>query len=157
MLLKIVKYNNLIYQNADTETISNFPSDFASLQSIALETVRWLAGQKIFAKLSNDPTKRNTALTKSITLVVKVISTLIAQNNLTFDTTALTANELTIWNTLLALANNGYSDSPLTAQSVTTIQDTLTWYQDQVTTINGFTEADQILDYLANIDISGLF
>jgi len=156
-MFSIIKVNGYIYQNADETSIPNLPDDFAGWLSLAKETVRWMAGQKIFAALSNDPTKRSTALTKSIALIVKVISTIISQNNLTFDTTALTANELTIWNTLLALATNGYSDSPLTATSVTTIQNELTWYQDQLTALDALTTIDEVKDYLSGLNGNGLF
>lgn len=156
-MIKTIKIGNLIYQNIEPYYIDengnkiwNIPNDVNQLKFCLSDTLGWLVAQKIQKTLGSID-KKDVSTSKAITLLAKLISTLSP------DTSVLTENEQNAYDTILNLANNGYSDSELLVNALNAIQTYLTWYQTKITELESIdltseTVLDDLIKFAENID-----
>lgn len=122
MLIKKLKKDNLIYTNIedkiqeDGQEIWNIPQDLEEFKALALDTINWQVGDFVKKALGTQ-TSLSAANAKGIALLVKVI------NNLNPDLSNLTELELDSWNKLVLLEENGYADSKLLNNSLSSVME----------------------------------
>jgi hypothetical protein len=155
-MIKLIKIGNLVYQNIEPKTIDqngnevwNIPNDPTQLKTCILDTLGWIVGQNI-TKIIGSVNKKDASTTKAIVLLAKIIK------SLNPDTSILTTNEQNAFNSLLTLADNGYSDSELLNDALTAIQDQLAWYNQKVDELNQIdltadTALDDLINFLENL------
>jgi len=158
-MIRIIKLGDVIYQGIEpkvwkTEELDNpdsptklvynpiLPSDPKSLKNALVDTLGWIVGQEII-KVVGDSNKKDASNSKAIVLLVKLISTLNP------DTSGLTENELNAYNKMLALAENGYSDSTLLNRTLDAVTSKLHWYAEKLNELNSIdTNSADALDKL---------
>lgn len=150
-MIKIIKIGDLIYQNIEPYYIDengnkqwNIPNTTDTLKSAIEDTLTWITSQKIQNTIGGQ-NKVNTSASKSVVLLAKLVNTIKP------DTTKLTDNEKAIYNDMLTLANNGYSDSNLLKQSFDAIKYALTNYTNKLKEIEGLTTIDDMIKFLENL------
>ena len=150
-MIKIIKIGDLVYQNIEPYSTDengnkhwNIPNTPDTLKFAIEDTLAWLTSQKIQNAIGGQ-NKVNTSASKSVVLLAKLI------NTLNPDTTKLTDNEKAIYNDMLTLADNGYSDSNLLKQSFDAIKDALINYTNQLKEIEGLTTIDDMIKFLENL------
>ena len=151
-----VKYNfESIVTNEDGTTTDILPVDFTVLKQMVLDTVAWLAGRKVAASFDdgNAPImKIKAAAEKTSALIIKYLDKIKVAANLTIDeTTEFTRNEQAILAHYRDLISINYTDSELNSVNMASVKDAVTWHNDQVSTINGYTTRDELISYLSNM------
>ncbi len=150
-MIKTIKVGDLVYQGIEPYYIDensnkqwNIPNTPDTLKPVILDTLAWIVSQKIQNAIGGQ-NKVNTSASKSVVLLAKLINTLKP------DTTKLTDNEKTIYNDMITLADNGYSDSNLLKQSFDAIKNALTNYTNHLKEIEGLTTIDDMIKFLENL------
>ena len=121
-MIKILKKNNLIYQNFEEKSIDeqgnevwNIPTDLEEFKAIAIDTISWQIGDNVKKSLGDIQTLLSASNAKAIALLAKLIKPTQAQLD------NLTPLEKDSWVKLKALADNGYADSKLLNNSLTNV------------------------------------
>lgn len=158
-MIRVIKLGDVIYQgieskvwraedpdnpNSSAKLVYNplLPSDAESLKNTLMDTLGWIVGQEI-VKTVGDSNKKDASNSKAIVLLAKLISTLNP------DTSGLTENELNAYNKMLALAENGYSDSTLLNRTLDAVISKLHWYAEKLNELNSIdTNSADALDKL---------
>ncbi len=150
-MIKIIKIGDLVYQNIEPYYIDennqkhwNIPNTPDALKSVIEDTLAWLTSQKIQNAIGGQ-SKVNTSASKSVVLLAKLI------NTLNPDTTKLTDNEQAIYQDMLTLADNGYSDSNLLKQSFDNIKTALTNYNNLMNELQSLTTVDDMIKFLEDL------
>ena len=150
-MIKIIKIGNLIYQNIEAKTIDengnevwNIPSDPVELKAALADTLGWIVGQNI-VKTIGDANKKDTATSKSVVLLAKIIA------SLNPDTSTLTATEQDIFQKMLDLGSIGYSDSELLNNTIGAIQAELTDYAAKIAELEKLSTLDELIAFAENL------
>ena len=150
MMIKVLKEGNRIYKNLEKEfldpetnqVISNIPTDLATFQAMAIDTVEWQIGDNVKKAIGNVDTKLSASNAKAIALLAKII------NTLNPDTSNLTPLEFDSWNKLLNLANNGYADSKLLNSSLDAVDSYIKAGVNKIERVKEATTIDEIIAIL---------
>lgn len=112
-MIKYIKLQDTIYQNIEPFITDedgaerwNIPNDFQELQQATIDTFHWLIGYEVKQGLGSEFAKMSAWNSKAVVLLAKQVQSL-------NPTATLTAKEQSAYDSLIALADNGYADSSL--------------------------------------------
>jgi len=147
-MIKYMKLGNHIIRNTEPYYIDeegnqiwNIPSDSAQLKSALEDTLGWLVYNNIQKSINRSADKLNASSTKAVCLLAKVISTLSP------DLSQLTEKEQSAFNKMLALADQGYTDSDLLNFTSSTLQEQLNWYAEKMQELNSLETLDELVAF----------
>ena len=148
-MIKILKIDDLIYQNIDEnatdengEPLYDLPTDIDKFKALAIDTVNWQIGDNVTRSLGNTQTNLSASNAKAVVLLAKLIGTLNP------DTTGLSQLELDSYNKMLALADNGYSDSELLNSSLAKVSEYIAAGTDRATRVSSANSIEEIIAIL---------
>jgi len=151
-MIKVVKIKDLVYTNIEEKTINengqevwNIPTDLTKLKAIAVDTINWVAGDRVKKAVQNNITLLNASNSKAIVLLVKVI------NSLNPDTSNLSDNEKNAFNKMVALGDNGYADSKLLNNMLDSVVNNVTNISQKVSAVEKATTIDEVIDILNSL------
>ena len=146
-MIKVIKIGNLIYENIEPKFIDesgneiwNIPNNAEDLKRTLVDTLGWIVGQNII-KAVGDANKKDTATSKAIVLLAKVISTLNP------DLDSLTDTEKSIFEKMNQLGSIGYSDSELLNNTFEQIITNLNWYKEKVEELENLNTLDELVEF----------
>jgi len=148
-MIKIIKIRDSIYQNYEEKTINengqaswNIPTDLTKLKAIAVDTINWVAGDRVKKAVQNNITLLNASNSKAIVLLGKII------NSLNPDTSNLSDNEKNAFNKMVTLGNNGYSDSKLLNDMLDSVINNVTNISKKIVDVEKAESIDEIIKIL---------
>ena len=148
-MIKYIKLQNTIHQNVepfiideDGNEIWNIPNDFQELQQATIDTFHWLIGYEVKQGLGSEFTKMSAWSSKAIVLLAKQIQSL-------NPTATLTAKEQSAFNSLVALADNGYADSELLNNAFNVLDNSFTKYTPLIQQSTTATTVDKLITLLS--------
>ena len=151
-MIKIIKLGELIHQGIEPKTTDDsgythwaIPDTVETLLPVVLDTINWWVGDRV-KRVMGDMTKLSAANSKAIALLVKLVA------GLNPDTSALSANEKSAYDALLALANSGYSDSELLVGSIGAVQQYIQRGNDAAQRAMAAKSVDALIDVLNTLD-----
>ena len=148
-MIKTLKIDDLIYQNIDEhatdengEPLYDLPTDIDKFKALAIDTVNWQIGDNVTRSLGNTQTNLSASNAKAVVLLAKLIGMLNP------DTTGLSQLELDSYNKMLALADNGYSDSELLNSSLAKVSEYIAAGTDKVARIMAAQSIEEVIAIL---------
>ena len=147
-MIKLIKIGDLIYQGYQEKSFDkngketwNISTDVDEFRKIVIDTINWWVGDKV-KKQTGDFAKLSAANSKAIVLLTKLLTTLNPA------TTNLTDLEKSAWDKLNTFANNGYADSELLNNSLTTVSDYVVKDGDLINKALQATTIDELISIL---------
>ena len=151
-MIKIIKINNNIYQNIEPKTIDekgnetwNIPTDLDEFKKVAIDTINWVAGDRIKKAVQNNITLLNASNSKAIVLLGKII------NSLNPDLSKLTDNEKNAFDNMVTLGKNGYADSKLLNTMIDSVTSNITSLPQKITDVQNANSIDEIIKILNSL------
>jgi len=148
-MIKVIKIGDSIYQNYEEKAINengqaswNIPTDLTKLKAIAVDTINWVAGDRVKKAVQNNITLLNASNSKAIVLLGKII------NSLNPDTSNLSDNEKNAFNKMVTLGNNGYSDSKLLNDMLDSVINNVTNISKKIVDVEKAESIDEIIKIL---------
>ena len=148
-MIKVIKIGDSIYQNYEEKAINengqevwNIPTDLTKLKAIAVDTINWVAGDRVKKAVQNNITLLNASNSKAIVLLGKII------NSLNPDTSNLSDNEKNAFNKMVTLGNNGYSDSKLLNDMLDSVINNVTNISQKIADVQNANSIDEIIKIL---------
>ena len=148
-MIKVIKINNLIYQNIEPFYIDengykvwNIPNDLEELRKCTIDTFNWLIGQKVKKQSGGDFTKLSAGNSKAIVLLLKLIDTLNPNE------TNLTDTEKSILDKLRTFGKNGYSDSQMLNNMLESVLNNISVYSQKIEQAQQATTIDELIKLL---------
>jgi len=152
MIIKYLKVDSDILVNTQIKTTNNpelpgiyITDDLDTFKQYAVDTINWVIGQEVLNALNKEFTKLSTANSKAIALLAKLI------NTLNPDTTVLSETEKDIFDQLLRLADNGYSDSRLLKNTLEIVSKNIAKYIPLIAEVNKASTINDVIVVLAKI------
>jgi len=152
MIIKYLKIKGDVLTNVNIKTADDpelpgiFVTDDLDLfKQYAIDTINWVIGQEVLNTVSKEFAKLSTANSKAIVLLAKLINTLGP------DTTVLTETEKSIFDHLLTLADEGYSDSRLLKNTLKVVSENIARYTPLITEVNEAKSINSVISVLAKI------
>jgi len=147
-----IKLGNKIYDNLipkqydeDGNVIWNIPDDPDQLKAAIADTLGWIVYDNIQKSINRSADKLNASSTKAVCLLAKVISTLSP------DLSQLTEKEQSAFNKMLALADQGYTDSDLLNFTSSTLKEQLNWYSEKMQELNSLETLDELVAFAESL------
>jgi len=151
-MIKVIKLGDSIYQNYEEKTINengqevwNIPTDLTKLKAIAVDTINWVAGDRIKKTVQNNITLLNASNSKAIVLLGKII------NSLNPDLSKLTDNEKNAFDKMVTLGNNGYADSKLLNTMMDSVTSNITSLSKKIADVEKAESIDEVIDILNSL------
>jgi len=148
-MIKVIKLGDLVYQNIEAKTIDekgnevwNIPTDLTKLKAIAVDTISWVAGDRIKKAVQNNITLLNASNSKAIVLLGKII------NSLNPDLSKLTTNEKDAFDKMITLGDNGYADSKLLNSMMDSVTSNITSLSKKNADVQNANSIDEIIKIL---------
>jgi len=148
-MIKVVKIKDLVYTNIEEKTIDengneiwNIPSDLDEFKKVAIDTINWVAGDRVKKAVQNNITLLNASNSKAIVLLVKII------NSLNPDLSNLSDNEKNAFNKMVALGDNGYADSKLLNTMIDSVTNNITSLSQKIADVEKAESIDEIIKIL---------
>jgi len=140
-------YDNLIPKQYDEDgnVIWNIPDDPNQLKAAIADTLGWIVYDNIQKSINHSADKLNASSTKAVCLLAKIISTLSP------DLSQLTEKEQSAFNKMLALADQGYTDSDLLNFTSSTLQEQLNWYAEKMQELNSLETLDELVAFAESL------
>jgi len=156
-MIKVIKlgdsiYNGIEYNGIEEKTIDkkgnetwNIPTDLDKLKKAAIDTINWIAGDRIKKAVQNNITLLNASNSKAIVLLGKII------NSLNPDLSKLTDNEKNAFDNMVTLGKNGYADSKLLNTMIDSVTSNITSLPQKITDVQNANSIDEIIKILNSL------
>ena len=148
-MIKVVKIKDLVYTNIEEKTIDengneiwNIPSDLDEFKKVAVDTINWVAGDKIKKTIQGNITLLNASNSKAIVLLGKII------NSLNPDLSKLTDNEKNAFDKMVTLGNNGYADSKLLNMMMDSVTSNITSLSQKIADVQNANSTNDVIKIL---------
>jgi len=148
-MIKVIKLGDSIYSGIEEKSIDekgneiwNIPTDLTKLKAIAVDTINWVAGDRVKKAVQNNITLLNASNSKAIVLLGKII------NSLNPDLSKLTDNEKNAFDKMVALGNNGYADSKLLNTMMDSVTSNITSLSKKIADVQNANSTDDVIKIL---------
>ena len=148
-MIKVVKIKDLVYTNIEEKTIDengneiwNIPSDLDEFKKVAVDTINWVAGDRIKKTIQGNITLLNASNSKAIVLLGKII------NSLNPDLSKLTDNEKNAFDKMVTLGNNGYADSKLLNMMMDSVTSNITSLSQKIADVQNANSTNDVIKIL---------
>ena len=148
-MIKFIKLQDMIHQNIEPFVVDeegneawNIPNDFQELQQAAIDTFHWLIGYEVKQGLGSEFAKMSAWNSKAIVLLAKQIQSL-------NPTATLTTKEQSAFDSLIALADNGYADSMLLNDAFSVLDTSFAKYTPLIQQASTATTVDELITLLS--------